>query len=86
MTSFTVGATPGAEDDLAAPWLRSPNRQAVTSADNAIQRLLADDPFGNGTPLREGLDKIEYPPLVMFYSIDPVSKHVEISDVWPSHP
>ncbi len=45
---FTVLWTPPAEQNLASVWMASPDRNAVTSAANTIDRLLSEDPETRG--------------------------------------
>jgi hypothetical protein len=76
---YTVEWAYNAEMELAAIWLRAANRQAVTPAQAAIDRLLRVDPVANGTALSEGLWRLAVPPLVVFYSIDETQRHVTVS-------
>ncbi|MBL8800245.1 MAG: hypothetical protein JNM56_40565 [Planctomycetia bacterium] len=72
---YTVDWEPGAVAALAAIWLQAANRQAVTAAQDEIDRLLAADPQGNGTAIVEGL-----------YAIDayPLRAQFKVSDAQPT--
>ncbi len=63
---------------LATIWMRHPNHRAVSAAQRRIDRLLAADPHGNGTPVSEGLNAIEVPPLRALYEIDDVRQIVKV--------
>jgi hypothetical protein len=68
--NYAVDWTDDALSALAAAWMLSPNRPAVTAADAQLDRLLAADPHGNGRPLSEGLYVIDVPPLRVGFEID----------------
>jgi len=70
-----------AEDDLAAAWLKAPDRRAVTDAQAVIDRLLARDPLSNGEEVAEGLRKLTVAPLVAYYEVDQDRRHVTVSNV-----
>ena len=79
MNSFRVDWEPAAEDELARIWLRSNDRQAVTTAQAQADRLLGFDPLNHGRHLSEGLYCIDVPPLVVTYSVDTANRQVEVS-------
>jgi plasmid stabilization system protein ParE len=81
MSRYTVSWTEDAEQELADIWTRAGDREAVTAADAAITRLLASDPINNGTDLAEGLRKLIVDPLMVYYSVDPGKRFVEVSHV-----
>jgi hypothetical protein len=56
----------------------------VAAAANRIDKLLAQDPFGSGRSLSEGLYLIRIQPVTMWYTINAVARHVEITWVWSS--
>jgi mRNA-degrading endonuclease RelE of RelBE toxin-antitoxin system len=82
MSRYEVQLTSEAEDNLADIWLKAADRQAVTEAEAAIHDLLCTDPAGRGSHVAEGLFRIRYAPLVVFFSIDDVKRVVEVSRVW----
>ena len=68
----TVDWTDDALSMLAAVWVWSPDRKAVTAAQAEIDRLLADDPTGHSQPVSEGLFAIDVEPLrVQFEKVPP---------------
>lgn len=81
MNDFAVELIPAAEDELAAAWLRSPDRAAVARADAAAHQLLRTDPLGNGTAVAEGLYRLAVVPLIYYYSVDLTRRHVEVSAI-----
>jgi hypothetical protein len=54
---------------LGRAWIQAPDRQAVTRAQMAIDRLLGTDPLGHGTPVSEGLYKLVVPPLRVQFEV-----------------
>jgi hypothetical protein len=51
MTRFTVVWHQGALDELATLWIEAADRRAVASAAGEIDRYLASDAEGKGTPI-----------------------------------
>src|SRR5438477_9233746 len=71
MSRFMVVYSKVAEDQLAQAWLDAgPERNAVTTAANAMETMLASDPLGCGEPEHEGLRKLEIPPLRVLYAVE----------------
>jgi hypothetical protein len=68
-------------EDLADIWLNSPDRNGVTRAQNRIDDLLETNPLGVGEHVGEGLRKIHYPPLLVYYSVDTANRKVEVEGV-----
>ncbi|HJT75848.1 MAG TPA: type II toxin-antitoxin system RelE/ParE family toxin [Gemmataceae bacterium] len=54
---------------LAAVWVRTRDRKGVTVAQAAIDQALLSDPRGSGTPVSEGLYRIEVLPLRVQFEI-----------------
>ena len=81
MTGYSLAWLPAAEDELADLWVAAPDRQAVTAAQAAIDRMLARDPLGLGTAVAEGLLKITVDPLTAYYEVDAARRHVTVSKV-----
>ena len=69
MTRFTVVWHQEAEDELARIWLESENRQAVSTAANAIDRQLGNDADAKGIYLFVGLRLFEQQPLRVIYRV-----------------
>jgi hypothetical protein len=63
---------------LAAIWVVAADRGTVRDAQAAIDRLLAADPAGNGTPVREGLYAIEVPPLRALFEFSVEQRSVKV--------
>ncbi|HBI46845.1 MAG TPA: hypothetical protein DDY78_28925 [Planctomycetales bacterium] len=62
--SYSVDWSDDARDQLAATWLRPlASRQAITSAQNQIDRLLAADPLRHAVSAVEGLYSSDVAPL-----------------------
>ena len=81
MNGWAVDWTPIAENQLADIWLQAPDRAAVTTAEEAISRMLARDPLGHGKEVSEGLWRLTVKPLTVFYVPDSVQGTVELQAV-----
>ncbi len=79
MNGYTVEWLAVALNELATLWLQAADRRAVTAAQNEADRLLAQDPHGNGRYLSEGLYHIAVRPLVVSYTIDPARRVVQVT-------
>src|SRR5262249_50106651 len=66
---YAVDWADDALDTLATIWMHSADRQAVTAAQAAIDRLLAADPLGNGAPVSERLYALEVHPLRVLFEV-----------------
>lgn len=62
-------------------WAVSSDPAAVRAARENAERLLGADPSQAGRHLSEGFWRIDVPPLIHHYSIDPARQVVEITDV-----
>lgn len=72
MTRFTVVWHQKALDELATLWIEAADRGAVTSAAGAIDRYLASDADGKGTPIVDVIRQLTVPPLrVLFAASEP---------------
>lgn len=80
MTPFSVRWHRTAENHLAELWLEEADRNAVTRAQAAIDRLLSIRPH-SGVPLSEGLWTIDIPPLRAYFEIHESDASVRISAV-----
>jgi len=70
-------------DELAAAWLESADRKAVTEASYAIERALTSDPFSYGINRTTPLLRIAYePPLGVEFEIIEDDKKVRVLRVW----
>ena len=81
MTSYTVEWNPVAERELAKIWNTAVDRAAVTRAQALADRLLAQNPHGNGWHVSEGLHQINCPPLAISFIIDEAQKLVTVTSV-----
>ncbi|MCI0458140.1 MAG: hypothetical protein L0Z62_14345 [Gemmataceae bacterium] len=79
--SYSVDWEDDALDTLATIWMHSSDRGAVTSAQAAIDRLLAADPRKHGIPLSEGLFAIEVHPLRAQFEMDDAASAVKVVSV-----
>jgi hypothetical protein len=69
MTRRTVVWVTAAEAELAAIWLASASRSAVTSASRGIDIVLSENAESVGSHLAEGLIAYEDPPLRVLFEI-----------------
>jgi hypothetical protein len=70
-----------ARRDLAAVWILSPDKTAVTQAQATADRWLAADPQRYGHALAEGLWALTVPPLRISFEIDDARSLVIVTDV-----
>lgn len=79
--NFAVKWESDGRRELHHVWVLAPDPAAVRAAAEAAERLLANDPFGCGQHLVEDLWRVTFPPLVVYYTIDPDEQLVTISNV-----
>ena len=79
---YTVVWTPAAEQDLAAVWLDAEDRQAVTSASNLIDRLLASDPDTRGETRFDTVRTLVVSPLGVDFEFIEEDRIVWVLSVW----
>lgn len=80
--NFAVVWKPAAEQELAALWVVSRRRDAVTAAIDALERRLAADPLAEGES-RAGDDRVALEwPVGIDFRVDPVSRVVVVGRVW----
>ncbi len=80
--SYSVDWAPDALSELAATWIQQvPFRQAITAAQERLDRLLAADPLGNGTPVSEGLYAIDVAPLRAQFEVSGADRLVTVVSV-----
>jgi hypothetical protein len=84
--NYTVVWEQEAEDALALLWTNAADQAAVTSAADAIDRLLARDPYGHGES-RSAKSRILFvPPLVVLYTVSDSNRTVYVTAVGLSRP
>lgn len=69
------------ENHYMLAWFMARDQAAVATARQAIDRLLAADPHGNGTHVAEGLWKITVPPLLVHFEIDDPATVVTVTQL-----
>jgi hypothetical protein len=80
--SYAVDWTPAARRQLAAHWVQHrAHRWAITAAQARIDRRLAANPAGAGTPLSEGLYSLVDLPLGVLFEIDDGRREVTVVSV-----
>lgn len=81
--SFTVALTPACEQDLAAAWLASPDRPAVTAAMHQIEQKLAADPLTAGESRASSINRVGYiPPLGFAFDVVVDDATVYVTAIW----
>lgn len=66
---------------LATIWLSAADRNAVTRANDRLERRLRNDPDSVGES-RAGRTRVAvFDPLVVFYTVDPAARHVVVLDI-----
>ena len=78
---YSVDWTDDAIDSLTTIWLQSADRGAVTTAQVAIDKLLAADPLVKGALVSEGLYALEVHPLRVLFAVDDVASVVTVESV-----
>lgn len=80
--NYTVLWLPDAENELAAVWMASADRDAVTTASAELDRRLTDDPENEGES-RGGDRRITFEkPLAIDFDVYPDRKLVQVVRVW----
>lgn len=83
MTGYVVIWEPPAENDLAAIWIASPDRNAVTQAAHHLDRDLALIPFARGFRRNAAVNRTAVElPLGIDYEIIEDDKKVRVLRVW----
>ena len=81
--TYRVAWTELADEELAAVWLQSSDRNAVTKMANLLEWLLTNFPFNVGESRESTLSRIVYSsPLGMYFEIIPDDLKVLIHSVW----
>jgi hypothetical protein len=81
MSRYTVTWLKGTENRLIEIWMRTADKQAVTTAANAIDARLAKDPANQGSEVGEGLRSLYVPPLHVLFSVREPDRLVEVVSV-----
>ena len=79
---WTVLWTPSAEKHLAAVWLASADRNAVTSASHAIDTILAEDPENKGHENFDTVRTLVVWPLGVDFEAIAADRIVYVLSVW----
>ncbi|MEO2091422.1 MAG: hypothetical protein ABGY75_18345 [Gemmataceae bacterium] len=80
--NYTVLWLPDAENELAAVWMASADRAAVTTASTELDRRMAADPENEGES-RVGSRRITFEkPLAIYFDVDTVRRRVQVVRVW----
>jgi hypothetical protein len=79
---YTVTWKPDAERELAALWNNAADRQAVTDAANAIDKLLQTDPADVGESRSRGTRITFVPPLGVRFVVQEQDRRVIVFSVW----
>jgi plasmid stabilization system protein ParE len=80
--NYTVIWLPDAEQELAALWLDSPDRDLVTKAAAVIDQLLERDPENEGESRPDGRRILFASPLAAIYRVRPDEHQVNVLHVW----
>jgi plasmid stabilization system protein ParE len=80
--NYSVNWLPNAEQELAALWLNSSDRDAITSASSVIDQLLVRDPDNEGESRPNGRRIVFATPLAAIYRIHPDKRQVDVLHVW----
>ncbi len=81
---LTVVWTPTAQQDLAAIWLSAKGRNAIASAADTIDRLLARDPDTVGDSRFDTVRTLAIPPLGVDFEVVSQDRIVYVLSVWDS--
>jgi len=79
---YDVLWVPAAEQGLAAIWMDSHRRDAVTQSAREIDELLRDDPEDVGESRADGRRILLVPPLGVLFRVFPQDPHVYVLTVW----
>jgi hypothetical protein len=81
MTRYTVTYVRDALQDLARLWLSASDRQAVTEAGHAVDRLLRDDASHTGAPIGAERRQVIIPPIIVEFTVEEDDRRVTIWSV-----
>lgn len=74
-----------AENALIEIWLLSPDRNAVTRANDEIERILAAAPHTTGVPVFDTVREYTHPPLGVEFEVIDADRRVFILTVWDTN-
>jgi plasmid stabilization system protein ParE len=78
---YTVTWKPATKDQLAEIWMAAPDRAAVSTAANAIDRLLRDNAENEGEA-RGGISRILIvEPLIVAYDLHELDRRIDVLSV-----
>lgn len=80
--TFDVDWRPGAEQDLAAVWLASMDREAVTKASDEVDNVLMHFPNSAGEPSYDTVRIFTHPPLAVEFEVIEEDRKVLVLSVW----
>ncbi len=83
---YTVLWRPSAEQDLAEIWMKAADRQAVASAADRIDRLLAQDPVSQGESRSGDIRVLLVEPLGVYFDVEADDRRVWVFAVWRCQP
>jgi hypothetical protein len=81
MSRYTVVSVPEAEDQLASIWIADKDRDQVSAAADAADRLLGENPLQDSVYLSEQLRRRDFPPLRFYFEVREEDRVVVISNV-----
>lgn len=81
MSRYTVVSVPDAEDELASIWMADKDRDRVSAAADAADRLLSENPLQDSVYLSEQLRRRDVPPLRFYFEVREEDRVVVISNV-----
>jgi plasmid stabilization system protein ParE len=79
---YTVVWTPTALQDLAKLWTTAANRNAVSTASDHIDYVLARNPHGVGESRSDGARILIVKPLAVVYQVEDLDCLVTVGAVW----
>jgi hypothetical protein len=80
---FAVALTPVTEQQLAAAWLASPDRPAVTAAAHQMEQKLARDPLNAGESRASSVNRVDYvDPLGFTFDVVVDDATVYVTAIW----
>lgn len=80
---FTVKLTAAGENDLAAAWLASDDRPAVTAAAHELEQRLASDPLHVGESRDSSVNRVDFvPPLGFTFDVVVDDATVYVTAIW----
>jgi hypothetical protein len=80
--NYSVIWLPDAENELAAIWVASTDRNAVTKASAELDRLLAENGPNEGESRTNNTRVTFVRPLAVLFRVDPASRTVTVARVW----